>query len=166
VLAAKAVVLGGTAFAIGLVASVTSLFVAQPLLRDRGWTPPAFPHPSLLDGAVLRAVLTTAAFVAATALFSLGVAAIMRHSAAAITSVVTLVVLPFILGAALPADAARWLMRLTPAGGFAAERAKPPTEVLADPSAMISPWTGLGAVCVYAAVALAVAWWLLRRRDA
>ena len=165
-LAAKAVVLGAVTFGIGLLAAVTAFFVTQPLMRDRGWAPPAFPHQSLADGPVLRAVLTTAIFVSAVALFSLGAAAVMRHSAAAITTVVGLVVLPYVLGSFLPAGAARWLLQLTPAGGFATMRAKPTTSTLADPSAMISPWAGLGIACVYAVVALAAGWWLLRRRDA
>jgi hypothetical protein len=166
VLAAKALVVGGTAVSLGLVASIAAFFVAQPVLRDRGWTPPAYPPPSLADGPVLRAVLTTALFVAAIALLSLGVAAIMRHSAAAITTVTVLVLVPFLLGATLPAEAARWVMQLTPAGGLATQRAKPPTVMLVDPSAMINPWSGLAVACLYAAAALAGAWWLLCRRDA
>jgi hypothetical protein len=31
---------------------------------------------------------------------------------------------------------------------------------------MISPWAGIGVVLAYAAVALGLAWWRLRRRDA
>jgi regulation of enolase protein 1 (concanavalin A-like superfamily) len=164
-LAAKAIVLGGVGFGIGLVSSVTALFVAQPLLRDRGWTLPAFPPPSVTNPAVLRALLTTSVFVAAVALLALGIATITRHSAAAIGSVVALVVLPLLVASALPSGAARLLMQLTPAGGFATQRAKPPTVALVDPSAMLSPWWGLCVVCVYAAAAMAGAWWSLRRRD-
>jgi regulation of enolase protein 1 (concanavalin A-like superfamily) len=164
-LAAKAIVLGGVGFGIGLVSAVTAFFVAQPLLRDRGWTPPAFPAPSVTDPAVLRALLTTSVFVAAVALLALGVATITRHSAAAIGSVIALVVLPLLVASALPTGAARLLMQLTPAGGFATQRVKPPTVTLVDPSAMLSPWWGLGVACVYATAALAVGWWSLRRRD-
>jgi hypothetical protein len=57
-------------------------------------------------------------------------------------------------------------MQLTPAGGLATQRAKPPTVMLVDPSAMINPWSGLAVACLYAAAALAGAWWLLCRRDA
>jgi hypothetical protein len=164
-LAAKAVVLAGVGFVVGLASALAAFFVAQPLLRDRGWTPPAFPRPALTDPAVLRALVTTALFVAAAAVFALGVAAITRHSAAAIGSVIALVVLPLLVAAALPADAARRMMQLTPAGGFATQRAKPPTLALVDPSAMISPWWGLAVTGAWAAAALAGAWWVLRRRD-
>jgi hypothetical protein len=164
-LAAKAVVLAGVGFVVGLASGLAAFLVAQPLLRDRGWTPPAFPRPAPTDPAVLRVLVMTALFVAAAAVLALGVAAITRHSAAAIGTVIGLVVLPLLVAAALPADAARRMMQLTPAGGFATQRVKPPTLALVDPSAMISPWWGLAVASAWAAAALAGAWWTLRRRD-
>ena len=164
-LAAKVVVLAAVSFGVGLVSSLVAFFIALPLMRDRGWRPPAFPPPALTDPAVIRVLLTTALFVSAAALFALGVAAITRHSAAAIGGVIALVVLPLLIASFLPAGAARLLMQLTPAGGFATQRAKPPTATLVDPSAMISPWWGLAVTGLWAAAALAGAWWLLRRRD-
>jgi hypothetical protein len=164
-LAAKAVVLGGVGFVVGLVSSIVAFLVAQPLLRDRGWNPPAHPTPALTDPAVLRVLLTTGLFVAAVALLALGVAAITRHSAAAIGGVIALVVLPWLVAVALPTGAARLLMQLTPAGGFATQRAKPPTVTLVEPSALIGPWAGLAVTGAWAAAALAGAWWLVRRRD-
>jgi ABC-type transport system involved in multi-copper enzyme maturation permease subunit len=121
---------------------------------------------SLFDGPVLRAVILTAAFVAALAVFSVGVGTILRHSAVAITTVLALVLVPVVASAAMPATPALWMMRLTPAGGLATQRAKPPTATLAEPWAMLSPWTGIAVVCAYAAVSMIAAWWVLRRRDA
>jgi hypothetical protein len=46
------------------------------------------------------------------------------------------------------------------------QRAKPPSDVLAEPWSRINPWVGLGVACVYAAVSLGAAAWLLERRDA
>jgi hypothetical protein len=45
-------------------------------------------------------------------------------------------------------------MYTTLAGGMSTLRAKPPTQTLAEPWAMISPWAGIGVVLAYAAVAL------------
>jgi regulation of enolase protein 1 (concanavalin A-like superfamily) len=165
-LAAKAIVVGSTAFVIALFSGAVAFLVCQPVLRGHGFAAPAFPPVSLFDGPALRAVILTAAFVAVLAVLSVGVGTIMRHSAAAITTVLALVLVPVIASAAMPATPALWTMRLTLAGGFATQRAKPPTAALAEPWAMLSPWTGLAVVCAYAAAAMIGAWWLLRRRDA
>jgi hypothetical protein len=166
VLAAKAVVLGAIAYTVGLVASVVSLLVAPRILRTHGFDSPGFPPVSLTDGPVIRAVLLTAAFVTAISLFSLGLGAAVRHSAAAITTAIVVVILPAIVGMAMPGPVGDWLARLTPAGGFATTRSQPPTQLLAEPWSSLSAWTGIGVTCAYAAGALLLAWWLLRRRDA
>jgi hypothetical protein len=110
-------------------------------------------------------LLTTAVFVASTGLLAMGMAAITGHSAAAIGGSIALVVLPLLVAGALPTGAARLIMQLTPAGGFATQRAKPPTVTLVDPSAIISPWWGLTVTALWALAALAASWWLVRRRD-
>jgi hypothetical protein len=166
VLAAKAVVLGAVAFAIGLPVNVVAFLVSVPVLKGKGFAPPAFPTPSLTDPSVVRALAGSAVFMALIAVFSLGVGTILRRSAGAVAGVVVLIIVPTILATVLPLTAARWLMRLTPAGGFAIQRAKPPTDTLADPFALIGPWNGLAVATVYAVVALLAGAWLLRRRDA
>jgi OPA family glycerol-3-phosphate transporter-like MFS transporter/OPA family sugar phosphate sensor protein UhpC-like MFS transporter len=77
-----------------------------------------------------------------------------------------LIVLPLITGLVLPGTSPRWLMSSTLAGGMATLRAKPPTESLAEPWALISPGTGIAVVLIYAAAGLGLAWSRLRRRDA
>jgi ABC-type transport system involved in multi-copper enzyme maturation permease subunit len=166
VLAAKALVLGGITFVLSLAGVVASFLLAGPALRKHGFGPPAFPAQSLLDGAVLRVLLLSALFMTGVAVFALALGTLLRHSAAAITLTVALVVLPVIAGSVLPGTSPRWLMYTTLAGGFATLRAKPPTETLAEPWAMIGPWAGLGVVCAYAVIGLGLAWWRQRRRDA
>lgn len=166
VLAAKALVLGGVAFVLGLAALVASFLLAVPSLKKHGFAPPAFPTPSLSDGAVLRVLLLGALFMTGVAVFAMAVGMLLRHSAAAITLAIGLVILPVIAGSILPGTSPRWLMYTTLAGGFATLRTKPPTDTLAEPWALIGPWTGLGVVWAYAAIGLALAWWRLRRRDA
>src|SRR4029453_3905847 len=53
-----------------------------------------YPHVSLVDPPALRAVLGTALFLTLLALFATGVAAIVRHTVAATTIVVGLVLVP------------------------------------------------------------------------
>ncbi len=166
VLAAKAIVLGTTSFLVGLVGAVGSFVLAIPLLRRQGFMPPAFPAPSLMDGSVLRALLLTAAFMAGVAVVGLAIGLLLRHSAAAITFTILLVLVPLIVGMILPGTSPKWLMYTTLAGGLATQRAKPPTITLAEPWAMIGPWAGIGVVAAWVAMALGLAWWQLRKRDA
>jgi hypothetical protein len=166
VLAAKAIVFGATAFMVGLVGAVGSFLLAIPILREQGFVAPAFPRPSLMDGPVLRALLLTAAFMAGVAVVGLGIGMLLRHSAAAITITILLVLAPIIVGMILPGTSPKWLMYTTPAGGMATQRAKPPTITLAEPWALIGPWAGIGVVAAWVALALGFAWWQLRERDA
>jgi hypothetical protein len=166
VLAAKAIVLGTTSFLVGLVGVVGSFVLAIPILRRQGFTPPGFPRPSLMDDSVLRALLLTAAFMAGVAVVGLAIGVLLRHSAAAITITIVLVLGPLIVGMILPGTSPKWLMYTTLAGGMATQRAKPPTITLAEPWAMIGPWAGIGVVAAWVAVTLGLAWWQLRKRDA
>jgi hypothetical protein len=155
VLAAKAIVIGVAGLAAGAAAGFGAFLLSAPVLRSNGVAPA-----SLADGPVLRAVAGTALLVAAVAVFSLGVATILRRSAAAVAVVLLLLLVPQILATGLPLSAARWLERLTPAAGFAIQQTVPRYDVA------IGPWAGLGVLCCYAAAAMALALWMLRRRDA
>jgi hypothetical protein len=159
-LAAKTVVLASTVFLVGLVASVATFLLAQPGLHSGGYNPPAYPHLSLTDGPVLRAVVGTALFLAALAVFSLGVAVLRRRAAGAIVFVIALAVLPQIIAPVISLEADIWVGRLTPIAGLAIQQT-------VDPAAsVIGPWAGLGVLCGYAVVALGLAHWQLVRRDA
>ena len=162
--AAKAIVLGGTAFAIGLVASVVAYLAARPVLEANGFTLPAYSPTSLGQAGVVRAIVGNAILLTAFALLGLAFGAIWRRSGGAIVLVFTLGVLPLFVSAIVP-SAAKWLLWLTPAGGFAVQRAKPPTNTLAEPWSQINPWLGLGVACTYAAIAMTGASWLIARRD-
>jgi hypothetical protein len=166
VLAAKAVVLGGLTFVVGLAAALVAFFLTQPILRDHGFRPPMFPAQSLTEPRVLRAVLGAAVFLTLLALLGLGAGAVMRRGAPAIATVITLTLVPMFVGSVVPVAAARTLMLITPAGGFAMQRAKPATELLVEPWSMIGPWAGLAVLGTYAVGALVAGGWLMRRRDA
>jgi ABC-2 family transporter protein len=165
VLAAKAVVLAGTAFSLGLVTSVVAYFATRPVIRDQGLTLPAYAHTSIGQPSVIRALVGNAVLLTAFALLGLALGTILRRSSGAIALVFALGVVPLFAASIVPA-ASRWIMWLTPAGGFAVQRAKPPSIEVAEPWALINPWVGLGVACAYAAVGLAVAAWQLERRDA
>jgi ABC-type transport system involved in multi-copper enzyme maturation permease subunit len=170
VLAAKAVVLGAVAFAAGLAGSAGAVLLGIPLLRASG--NPVYPASMLTE---VRVIAGTAALVAVFAVFSLSLGVIVRHGAGAVTAAITAVVLPYLLTAGiavLPAAAADWVLRVTPAAGFAIRQVIPVyPQVTASytPSSdyfPLAPWPGFAVTCAWAAFALALAACLLKRRDA
>jgi ABC-type transport system involved in multi-copper enzyme maturation permease subunit len=169
-LAAKAIVLGAVTFAAGLAGAAAAVLIGIPLLRGSG--NPVYPATALTE---VRVIAGTAALVAVFAVFALAVGAILRHGAGAVTVVITAVILPYLLTAAipvLPAGAADWVLRVTPAAGFAIRQVIPAYPQVAasyTPSSgyfPLAPWAGFAVTCAWAALALALAAHLLRRRDA
>jgi ABC-type transport system involved in multi-copper enzyme maturation permease subunit len=122
----------------------------------------------------LRLVVGTGALLAVAAVLALAAGTILRRSAGAVTIAVAVIVLPYILASAsvLPAGPSEWLLRLTPAAGFAIQqslRAFTQVDSQYTPSFgyfPLSPWAGLAVMCGWAALALGLAAYLLRRRDA
>ncbi len=168
VLAAKAVVAGAVAFVVGLVAAILAIAIGLPYQRNQG----SYVLPVSTPTEV-RVIVGTAAMVALAAVLAVAIGAMLRRSAAAVTVAIVAIVLPFLLAVTvLPASAGAWLMRLTPAAGFAIEQSIPNyTQVTAVFSPAqgnypLSPWIGFAVLCAWVAVALASAYLLLRRRDA
>ena len=154
-LAAKAGVLGGVTLVAGEGLAFVSFAVGEAVLRS-----PA-PHASLGQPGVLRAVLMAGAYPALIALIGLGLGAIIRHTAGAISAVVgVLFVLPLILvplGTSLQNSVGKFLPMIIAENSITA--VKPDVDNLA-------PGAGFGLLCLYAIVALAAGGWLLTRRDA
>ena len=83
--------------------------------------------------------------------------------------------LPYLLArtpGVLPEGAEEWLLRLTPAAGFAIQQSTTAYhQVLSDYSPgngyfPLGPWGGFAVLCAWAVLALALATYALRRRDA
>jgi ABC-type transport system involved in multi-copper enzyme maturation permease subunit len=170
VLAAKAIVIGSVAFVAGLVAAAAAVILGIQLARGRVYV---FPVSWLTE---LRMVVGTAALVAVAAVLALAVGTMLRRSAAAVTIVIVVIVLPYLLGvvSVLPAGAADWVLRITPAAAFAVQQAipqYPQVTALYSPGGSgggyfpLAPWAGFAVLCGWAAVAVALALVLLRRRD-
>lgn len=171
-LAAKSLVIGIVTLAAGLIGSVLSHVVAQPILRTNGFEPPSFPSVSLTDGPVIRAIVGTAVVVALIAVLSLALATVVRRSAAAIAVTVLLIVLPQVLVSGLPLGAARLLLQATPGAGFAVQRTverfeQVETLCLPEDGCLFKhALAGLGVTGLYAIGGLLLATSLFRRRDA
>jgi hypothetical protein len=159
VFAAKATTVAVTAAVAGTVASVASFQVAQPLLHGGGFVPPAYPIVALSQPDVLRAVLGTALFLTALALFAFGVGVIVRHTGGAATAAIGAVLLPTVLAEFFPGRVRDLVLELTPSAGLAIQSTRPGAQT------PFGPWGGLAVTAIWALASLTVASVLLRVRD-
>ena len=168
-LAAKAIVLGGATFAVGLAAATFSLWFIGGIRRNKGEM--ILPVSTLTE---IRVVVGTAALLAAAAVLALAFGTALRRSTGAVVAAIVLIVLPYILAIAsvLPAGPSQWLLRLTPAAAFAVQQSTVEYAQVSTTYAPstgyfpLAPLTGFAVMCAWTAVVLAVATVLLRRRDA
>jgi hypothetical protein len=168
-LAAKAVVIGTVAFITGLAAASGAVLLGkQILLANRV---PLLPVSAFTE---LRLVVGTAALLAVSAVLGLALGALFRRAVPAIIIAIGVIVLPYILAAAsiLPVGASKWLLRLTPAAGFAVQQSIPeyPQVIgLYTPltgSYPLAPWVGFAVLCGYTGLALTLVVFLSRRGGA
>ena len=172
-LAAKAVVIGAVGFVAGLVAATLALAVGTLLLRRTGHL--VWPV-SLLTEA--RMVVGTGALLAVAAVLALAIGTIVRRSAPAVAIVIVVIFVPYLL--ATGPRRARDVPAGEEAGCCRSPRPPPcpysrrfPSSIRSSPSTglndgyyPLAPWAGLAVECAWAAAALALAFYLLRRRDA
>lgn len=154
VLAAKALLFGVVVLVVGEVVAFVAFFVGQSILS--GHTPTA----SLSDASVLRAVFSAGLYLVVLGLFALGLAAIIRHTAASISAFVgSLFVLPIIadvLPSSFSDDVSRFLPQQIGTVMMTAHYHGPDT---------FGPWTSFLLLCGYAVAALVIAGALLVQRD-
>jgi ABC-2 type transport system permease protein len=163
VLLAKGIAVGGAVLVVGLLASVLMFEIASSLLRGNGFNAEhGYREWSLTDPEVLRAVGGTGVYLAAVALLSLGIAALLRHTAAAISTVTALLVVPVFAASLLPEHISDRVLQTSPmTAGLAIQRT-----VERSDSVPIDQWVGLGVACLWALAAVAAALWVIGRRDA
>jgi ABC-2 type transport system permease protein len=153
VLWAKQLVFGAVTLVLGTLSCVIAFFVSQAIFAGKH-VDAAFGDPH-----VARAVLGAGLFLTAMGAFGVALGALLRNSAAAIA---TLTGLAFVLPVLVPVLPRAWSDAIEPylpgPAGTAIIAVHP------DPR-MLAPWTGLGVLCAYAAVATAVAAVMLVRRD-
>jgi ABC-2 type transport system permease protein len=163
VLAAKAVVVTGMVLVAGSVAVSGSLLAGRVILPSNAFLALGGHHVlSLTDGPTLRAAFGSVLYLILIALLSLGVAAVVRDSAAAVGVVLGLLYLFPI--AALMINDPEWQRHLNQVAPMSAGLAVQATVGIAD--LPIGPWPGLGVLAIWATVALAAGGLLLWRRDA
>ena len=138
-----------------LVASFVAFFVGQAVLSGQQV------DASLSDPGVLRAVVGAGLYVTVAGITALALGALLRNTAAAITTFVAVFFVVPTLTLLLPASVTDHFVAYLPSnlGGVLTGS----TSGLAHP---LAPWTGFGVLCGYAVVLLGFAAWRLRRVDA
>ncbi|MGL5858533.1 MAG: ABC transporter permease [Angustibacter sp.] len=153
-LVAKAVVLFGVTFGVGLVTAFTAFFVVQPILATDNL------DVGIGDPQVLRSVVGGALYIAGSAMYGFAFGALIRKSAGAITTVVAvLLVLPGLVGL-IPGSVGETIQEY-----FVSNAGQLITQPSVDPQAL-GPWVGYGVFTLEWLALLAVAGYLMLRRDA
>jgi ABC-2 type transport system permease protein len=154
-LAAKAAVFGVLMVVLAEIVAFGSFFVGSKILHN-------YVAVSLSGAGVLRATLGAGLYLTVLGLFALAVGALIRHTAGAISAVIGVVlILPILTGllpdetfynhlnAYLPQQAGSLIYAVHQSSGQ-----------------LLSPWEGLGVLCIWTVVLLGIAAYLLDRRDA
>jgi ABC-2 type transport system permease protein len=155
VLAAKALVLSGTLFVAGTLTAVAGYLGGNWFLDAAGV------GVDLGDDGVLRALLGSGLYMAGLGLFAAAVGLLVRHTAAALSIVLTLVFVVGNMAFLLPGAWGEWTAKLLPgnAGSGVA------TPVSFNPQ-LLDPWTGFAVFSAEVAALLLVGFLVFRRRDA
>jgi ABC-2 type transport system permease protein len=153
-LAAKGVVFALLVLVVGELAAFGSFFAGSAMLH-------AHAPVALSDPGVARAVLGAGLYLAVLGLFAMAIGALLRHTAAGISTAIGVVfVLPIIAGL-LPGSWGQHIYNYLPsvAGAMLGQAQQGADQVL-------TPWQGFAVLCGWTALLLAAAFYLLRRRDA
>ncbi len=155
VLVAKVLLLAVVAFAVGEIVSFSAFLLGQHILS--GKTPTA----SLSDPTAVRAVVGAGLYLTAIGLLAVGLATIIRHTAAAISAFVGVLFILPIIANVLPSSFANDVGRFLPA-----QIGTRMMTVNYHGADSFGPWLSFGLLCAYAAVLLIGGCVLLVRRDA
>jgi ABC-2 type transport system permease protein len=153
-LAAKAAVFAVLIFVIGEITTFCSFFIGAAILHSH--VPVA-----LGDPGVTRAVFGGGLYLTVLGLFALAIGALIRHTAGAITGVIAFVLVLAPLTQLIPGSIGKYIHAYLPseAGQLIGQAHQTSGQVL-------TPWQGFGIFCLWTAVLLAAAAYLLKRRDA
>ncbi|WP_424215393.1 ABC transporter permease [Streptomyces sp. BI20] len=151
----KLTVATALALAVGLLTSFLSFFLGQAILGDRST--------GLGDEGVLRAVIGAGLYMALIALFSMGVATMLRSSMLALGVLMPLffLVSPILTSVSATRKVAQWLPDA--AGGRVMQVVD---GAMGGAETPYGPWGGLGIMALWALAAVAGGWLVLAKRDA
>jgi len=174
VFGAKLLVFTVVALVTGLFCSFTSFFIGQAFcanmhvhdFRDGVERSVATVdmHATLSQPHVLQGVVGGGLYLAVSALLAFGLAALLRHTAGAITAAIGVLFVTFIMAQFLPHDWATKVDKWVPF--FAGSQIWGIRKLGDNDIPMLSAWAGFGVFTAYAAVAIIIGAILFRKRDA
>lgn len=153
VLWAKAAVYTAVVLPVSMVASFAAFWLGSAIMSGRG-----LPTVALSDSGVLREVVGSSLYITVAGLLALGIATLLRHTAAGLAAVVGLFFVLPIVAAFLPARISGFAQYLPSNAGGSLWGITMSTDQLA-------PWTGFALLGGYAVVVLVAAAARLRRTD-
>jgi hypothetical protein len=154
---AKMAVSGVVTLVVGEVVAFASFLVGQAIIHS---VQPTAPYANLGQHNVLRVVIGAGLYLALVSLLASGFAVLLRHAAAGISVIVAMLFIVPGLAAALPSSWSQPIEEYWPTNAG--------TEVysLTHGSHALSAWAGLGEMGIFTVLVVAVAFYLLERRDA
>jgi ABC-2 type transport system permease protein len=153
-LAAKAVVFAVLLLVVTEIVAFCSFFAGSAILH-------AHVPVSLSGPGVTRAVIGAVLYLTVLGLLALAIGTMIRHTAGAISTIIGIVFVLPILAGLLPSSWGAHINAYLPeqAGTLI-------THTQEQSGDLLSPWQGFGVLCIWTVLALAVAAYLLERRDA
>jgi ABC-2 type transport system permease protein len=155
-LIAKLVVFAGLLIVLSEIVAFGSFFLGSMLLHSKVPV-------SLSDPGVARAVLGAGLYLTVLGLFSVGIGALIRHTAGGIAIVIGVVLVIPIITNFLPGSWGNYVNGYLPeqAGSLIYQAHESISQ-----GQVLTPWQGFGVFCLWTAVVLGAAGYLLMRRDA
>ncbi|MBT0771854.1 ABC transporter permease subunit [Kineosporia sp. J2-2] len=153
VLWAKLAVFSAVTFVVTLISSFAAFFVSQAVVSGHGLSVP------ITDGDALRAVFGLAFYLTVAGIVAMALGALLRTTAAGISTLVAVFLVIPPLVSLLPASVSGDLVKYLPSSAGQAMFGT------GGGDGSLSPGTGALVFCAYAVVLVAVAAWRLRRTD-
>jgi ABC-type transport system involved in multi-copper enzyme maturation permease subunit len=153
-LTAKAAVFTATALVVGEIVSFAAFLIGQSLINGNA------PSVSLSDPGVLRAVIGAGLYLAVIGLLGVALGAIIRATAGAIATIVAIL---FVLPGVLQALPDSWRHPVTK---YWPTQAGSQLIAVHRSAHTLPAWSGFAVMCLFVAIVLVLAYYLLERRDA
>lgn len=158
VLGAKAIVVGGVGLVLGEALSFSTYFLGRFILAGHA------SQISLSQPGILRVLIESGVDLAIVGLIGLGIASIVRSSAASLSIFTSVMLVLTVVLFALPGIIVHDLSRFLPANISSTVFASTtPSQLQGTP--LFSPLIGLLLISLYAATLLVVGCWMMTRRD-